>query len=116
MLYSVRKNPGKRTTLTGLPSTVFKGQLLKTNFMLEYVHVTTKLGNCIPWQIQVEGQLAHLVVDETSNSFDLHDISICGSDLHHEVVRLAVMLVGGMQIPFKLIQKAGFELMPHKEI
>ena len=116
MFDGIGKNLSKSATLARLPSTVFKGQLLKANFMLKNVHVPSKLGNGVPWQIQLEGQFAHLEVDEASHRLDLHNVGVRGPDLHQEVVSLAVMLVSRVQITLQLVQKADLELMSDKEI
>ena len=82
MFDSISKYLGECTTLARLPSAMFESQFFQTNFMLEDIHVSTELGNCIPWQIQLKSQFAHFVVDEAADGFDFHDVGIGCSHFH----------------------------------
>ena len=49
--------------------------------MLEDVHVSPELGDCVSGQVELEGEAADLVVDEPGHGLHLHDVRVGGSDL-----------------------------------
>ena len=76
----------------------------------------SELGDGVAGQVEAKGELADLVRDEAGDGLDLHDVGVGGAHLHEEAVGLAVVLVGGVQVPLQLVEQAALELVPHEEV
>ena len=86
------------------------------DLLLKDVHVFPELRDGVAGQVEAEGQFADLVRDEAGDGLDLHDIGVGGAHLHEEAVSLAVVLVGGVQVPLQLVEQAALELVPDEEV
>lgn len=72
---------GEGFALLRLPAAVLESQLFGADLVLEDVHVAPELRDGVAGQVQLEPQPAYLIVDESSDCFDLGNVRIGGSDL-----------------------------------
>jgi hypothetical protein len=95
ILHRITKQISEILELLRLPAVVLEEEFLEAGSPLVLLDVRLELGDCVAWEVQLEHQLAHFVVDEASDGFDLHAVGVDDADVFEVCVGLRVVSGGG---------------------
>uniref|UniRef100_A0A182QAW8 Uncharacterized protein n=1 Tax=Anopheles farauti TaxID=69004 RepID=A0A182QAW8_9DIPT len=103
------------TVLYAQPGVVLEQQLLEAGQLAVLVDVVLELRYRIFRRVQAEEQLAHLVVDEPGDRFQLETVRVDDSHVVEEGVRLAVVAQRVRLVQLQLGDETELELVPDFE-